>query len=151
MIENSHFTEMYSLDFERDAALMSHMGEENWKIAGKDKPIKLIDRPLDIGDLENPPTPIYSAEPGVSTLVSLVAVEGENYYLAAVRGNVLDNPDISGIPMNYSFFKPDNGIKESMDNWLRNGGTHHQVMFTGDHIRKLKIFCNILGIKFISV
>ena len=61
MIGNPHFTEMYSMDFEKDAVLMSHMGEGNWKVARKDRPIKLVDRPLDIGDLENPPTPIYQA------------------------------------------------------------------------------------------
>ena len=50
------------------------MGEGNWKIARKDRPIRLIDRPLEIGGLENPPTLVFSAQPGPATLVSLVSL-----------------------------------------------------------------------------
>ena len=151
MIDDPHFTEMYSLDFERDAALMSHMGEGNWKIARKDRPIRLIDRPLDIGDMENPPTPVYSAEPGIATLVTLVPVEGDFYRLVISVGNVLDIGEIPNIPMNYSFFKPDTGIRKCMDRWLEFGGTHHQVMFRGNHVRKLEMLGRILDIECVIV
>ncbi|MHB8276883.1 MAG: L-arabinose isomerase family protein [Candidatus Humimicrobiaceae bacterium] len=151
LIENPHFTEMYSLDFEKDAAMMSHMGEGNWKIARKDRPVKLIDRPLDIGDLENPPTLIFSGEPGTAVITTLVAIEGDKYRLVVSKGENLDTEEIPGIPMNYTFFKPDTGIKRSMEEWLRNGGTHHQVMFLGDPRRKLKILCDILDIEYIEV
>lgn len=143
-----HFTEMYSLDFGRDAALMSHMGEGNWKVARKDRPVKLIDRPLDIGDRDNPPTPIFSIQPGTATLASLVAVEGEYYRMVVSIGEILDSNEISGIPMNYSFFRPYNGIRESMDNWLALGGTHHEVLFLGDQTRRLQMFCEILNIEY---
>ncbi|MDR1481179.1 MAG: hypothetical protein LBI74_00965 [Synergistaceae bacterium] len=151
LIGDPHFTEMYSLDFVRDAALMSHMGEGNWKIARRDRPIRLIDRPLDIGNMENPPTPIYSAQPGVSTLVTLAPLSGDCYRMLISRGTVLDTEEIKGIPMNYSFFKPDAGVRKSMDDWLKYGGTHHQIMFTGDHSRRLRMFCEILGIECIEV
>jgi len=151
LIENPHFTEMYSLDFEKDAAMMSHMGEGNWKIARKDRPIKLIDRPLDIGELENPPTLIFSGEPGIAVITTLVAIEGDKYRLVVSKGENLDTEEIPGIPMNYTFFKPDTGIKRSMEAWLRNGGTHHQVMFLGDPRRKLNMLCDILNIEYIEV
>lgn len=151
MIGDPHFTEMYSLDFGRDSAMMSHMGEGNWKIARKDRPVKLIDRPLDIGDRENPPTAVFSAQPGTATLVSLVSIEGESYRLIVSRGTILDTEEIPNIPMNYSFFKPETGVKKCMDKWLRYGGTHHQVMFLGDHVRKFEMLCNILKIEFVEV
>ncbi|MCL6439584.1 MAG: hypothetical protein K6T51_13330, partial [Rubrobacteraceae bacterium] len=37
----AHFTEMYALDYERDAILMSHMGEGNWRIARDDEKPRL--------------------------------------------------------------------------------------------------------------
>jgi len=150
LVGNPHFTEMYSLDFGRDAALMSHMGEGNWKIARKDRPIRLIDRPLDIGDLHNPPTPVYSAQPGRATLISLVAVKGEDYRLVVSKGAILDTEESPGIPMNHSFFKPDTGIRRSMDAWLEYGGTHHQVMFLGDHARRFRMLCNIARIEYVE-
>jgi len=149
--ENPHFTEMYSLDYERDATMLSHMGEGNWKVARKDRPVRLIDRPLDIGDRDNPPTPVFSGEPGEATIISLVAVEGENYRLVSSLGTVLDTAEIPGMLMNYTFFKPNTGVRASMDGWLKNGGTHHQVMFAGDQTRKFKMLCAMLNIEFIEV
>ncbi len=67
MIGDAHFSEMYAMDWELDSVLISHMGEGNWKIARKDRPVRLIDRPLGIGRLDNPPTPVFSAEPGAAT------------------------------------------------------------------------------------
>ena len=151
LIGNPHFTEMYSLDFGRDACLFAHMGEGNWKIARKDRPVLLIDRPLDIGNKDNPPTPIFSAEVGTTTVASLVAMSGDKYRLVAMRGEVLDTQIIAGIPMNHTFFKPDSGVKSAMDGWLKYGGTHHQVMWSGDHLDRLEQLCNIWGIEFVIV
>ena len=83
MIGAAHFSEMYAMDWELDSVLISHMGEGNWKIARRDRPVRLIDRALGIGGLENPPTPVFSAEPGVATVAALVPLEGD---LPARRG-----------------------------------------------------------------
>ncbi len=151
MIGDPHFTEMYSLDFGRDAAMLSHMGEGNWKVARKDRGVTLIDRPLDIGGLDNPPTPKFNVEPGTATLISLVAVEGEQYQLIVSKGTILDTEELLTVPMNHAFFKPDSGIKKAMDAWLANGGTHHEVLFLGDYTRRFELLCRILDIKFIRV
>jgi len=49
-------------------ALLSHMGEGNWKVARTDEPVRLIDRPLGIGGLDNPPTVLFRIQPGPATL-----------------------------------------------------------------------------------
>ena len=152
LVGDSHFTEMYSLDFGRDACMFSHMGEGNWKVARKDRPIKLIDRPLDIGDKDNPPTPVFSAEPGFATIASLVPISGDYMRLVVMRGEVIDdNHEIPGIPMNYTFYKPEIGVKAAMDKWLRFGGTHHQVLWLGDQTRKLEMLCDILDIEYTEI
>lgn len=151
MIGDPHFTEMYSLDFEKDSALMSHMGEGNWKIARKDRGIKLIDRELEIGGLDNPPTLVFSAEPGPATMVSLVTLEGEKYRLVVARGEVLDTEELEGVPMPYFHFRPETGIRKCMDSWLKYGGTHHQVLFLGDQTRKWRMLCDILDIEYVEV
>lgn len=151
MIGDSHFTEMYSLDFKRDACLLSHMGEGNWKVARKDRPVKLIDRPLDLGGLDNPPTPVFAGEVGVATVASLVNVRGDQFRMLIMRGENLDEPLIPGIPMNHTFFKPDIGIKKAMDKWLQFGGTHHEIMWIGDHVEALKKLCNIMEIEIVEI
>jgi L-arabinose isomerase len=151
LAENPHFTEMYSLDFGKDAAMLSHMGEGNWKVARKDRGVTLIDRPLDIGDVENPPTPKFNVEPGKATLLSLVSVVGEQYRLIASQGTILDTEELKDVPMNHAFFKPDSGIRKAMDEWLKYGGTHHEVLFLGDVRSRFQALCRILEIEYVEV
>lgn len=146
-----HFTEMYSLDFERDSALMSHMGEGNWKIARKDRPIRLIDRELEIGGLSNPPTVVFSAQPGPATIASLVSLAGKGYRLVASEGEILDTPELPAVPMPCFHFRPKAGIREAMDNWLLAGGTHHQALHLGHHARRWRMLAGILGIEYTEV
>lgn len=80
-IANPYLAKIYFIIFGKDAVELRHMGEGNWKVARKDRGVTLIDRPLDIGDLENPPTPRFNVEPGEATLASLAALEGEQYRL----------------------------------------------------------------------
>ena len=151
LIGDPHFTEMYSLDYKKDTALMSHMGEGNWKIARKDRPVKLINRELEIGSLENPPTPVFSAQPGVSTMVSLASIQGDCFRLIISRGEILDTETLEDVPMPYFHFKPDTGIRACMNGWLSSGGTHHQILFLGDHVRRWQILTGILGIESVVV
>ncbi|PAU95867.1 arabinose isomerase [Aliifodinibius salipaludis] len=148
---DAHFTEMYAMDFKRKSMLMSHMGEGNWKVARKDEPVRLANRELGIGDLNNPPTTVFRVEPGPATIVSLVHLEGEEFRLVVAQGEVLDSQKYPTIEMPYFHFKPDSGVRDCNDAWLKAGGTHHQTLLLGDQRQKWKMLCNILGIEYIEV
>ena len=148
---HAHFTEMYAMDFKRKSMLMSHMGEGNWKVARKDEPIRLANRELGIGDLNNPPTTVFRAEPGPATIVSLVHLVGEKFRVVAAQGDILDSQKYPTIEMPYFFFKPDSGLRKCNDNWLKAGGTHHQTLLLGDHRRKWEMLCRILNIEYVEV
>lgn len=149
--ENAHFTEMYAMDFKKGSMLMSHMGEGNWKISRKDKPVRLANRRLDIGNLNNPPTAVFMAEPGPATMVSLVALKGEQFRLVVSFGEILDTEQVNTIEMPYFHFKPSTGLRAANDGWLKAGGTHHQTLLLGDHRNKWKLLTNILGIEYVEV
>lgn len=148
---DAHFTEMYAMDFERGSMLMSHMGEGNWKVARQDEPVRLVNRELGIGDLNNPPTTVFRVEPGPATTVSLVHVVGEQFRLVVAQGEVMDSQKYPTIEMPYFHFKPDSGLRACNDAWLKAGGTHHQTLLQGDQRRKWQMLCRILGIEYIEV
>jgi L-arabinose isomerase len=148
MLGDAHFSEMYAMDWELDSVLISHMGEGNWRIARRDRPVRLIDRPLGIGGLQNPPTPVFSAEPGVATTAALVPVEGEFYRLIVGRGEVLDTPELPKVEMHYFHFRPDRGMETFMDDWLRLGGPHHFVTNLGDHVASWRRFAELLDLDY---
>jgi L-arabinose isomerase len=148
MLGEAHFSEMYAMDWELDSVLISHMGEGNWKVARPDQPVRLIDRPLGIGGLDNPPTPVFSAAPGPATAAALIPIEGEYYRLLVANGEVLDTPELPNVEMHYFHFRPAQGMEPFMDEWLRYGGPHHFVTTLGDGTGRWRRFAELLELEY---
>jgi L-arabinose isomerase len=151
LIGETQFTEMYAMDFSRDAFLMSHMGEGNWALAREDRPVKLIKRPLGIGGLGDPPTFLFQYRVGAATLATLVALGDERFRLLVSEGEVLDTDELPGLEMPYGFFKPDSGLQNCIDAWLRSGGPHHQVLNLGRRAAEWHLFGQAAGIEVVLV
>jgi L-arabinose isomerase len=147
LLGDAHFTEMYAMDFPSDSILMSHMGEGNWRIARRDRKVRLIKRPLGIGGLADPPTFLFQYAPGPATLATLVSLGGERFRLLVCEGEVLDTEELPSLEMPYGHFRPDSGVRVCMDAWLRHGGPHHQVMHLGRRLETWRVFCELAGIE----
>jgi len=148
---DAHFSELYAMDWERDSVLVSHMGEGNWRIARGDRPIRLIDRPLGIGRLDNPPTPVFGAEPGPATTAALVQIDGREMRLVVGYGDVLDTPELPKVEMHHFHFRPDAGMERFMDRWLALGAPHHFVTNLGDHRRRWRAFAEQLALEHVEI
>jgi L-arabinose isomerase len=148
LIGTAHFSEMYAMDWDLDSVLISHMGEGNWKIARSDRPVRLIDRPLGIGRLDNPPTPVFSAEPGPATSAALVPLDGELYRLVVGHGEVLDTPELPKVEMHYFHFRPERGMETFMNDWLALGGPHHFVINLGEHAGRWRRLAELLDLDY---
>jgi L-arabinose isomerase len=151
LIGETQFTEMYAMDFPRDAFLMSHMGEGNWALARDDRPVRLIKRPLGIGGLDDPPTFLFQYRVGAATLATLVALGGESFRLVVAEGEVLDTDELPELEMPYGFFRPDSGVRSCADAWLRSGGPHHQVLNLGRRANEWRLFGEAAGIEVVLV
>jgi L-arabinose isomerase len=151
LIGDAHFSEMYAMDWELDSLLISHMGEGNWKIARSDRPVRLIDRELGIGRLDNPPTPVFSAQPGPATTAALVPLEGEYWRLVVGRGEVLDTPELPKVEMHYFHFRPHQGMEPFMDEWLRLGAPHHFVLNLGEHTTRWQRLAELLDLEYVEI
>jgi L-arabinose isomerase len=151
MIGDAHFSEMYAMDWELDSVLISHMGEGNWRLARADRPIRLIDRELGIGGLDNPPTPVFSAQPGPATTAAMVSLEGDYFRLVVGRGEVLDTPELPNVEMHYFHFHPEQGMEPFMDEWLRHGGPHHFVTNLGEHAPRWRRFAELLDLEYVEI
>jgi L-arabinose isomerase len=148
MIGEAHFSEMYAMDWERGSVLISHMGEGNWRIARADRPVRLIDRPLGIGGLDNPPTPVFMAQPGPATTAALIPLAAGRYRLLVAHGEVLDTPELPKVEMHHFHFRPDAGMEQFMDGWLRLGGPHHFVLNLGDHIGRWRRLAELAQLEY---
>ncbi len=141
------FTEMYAMDFKEQAILMCHAGESNWNIARKEKKPRLIDKVFNEGGLDNPPTPLFTPEPGPCTIVSFAPVMGDKFRMLVCDGDIIDKEDLNGCEMPYLFFKPKCGMEHCVETWLKNGGTHHEIVTAGKTSACWKMLAQMLGIE----
>ena len=148
LLGETQFTEMYAMDFPSDSILMSHMGEGNWRLAREDRPVRLIKRPLGIGGLDDPPTFLFQYRTGPATLATLIALGGERFRLLVSEGEVLDTDELPHLEMPYGQFRPDSGLRDCMDSWLRLGGPHHQVLNPGRQAQAWRSFSELAGLEF---
>jgi len=151
LLGDTQFTEMYAMDFPSDSILMSHMGEGNWALARPDRPVRLIKRPLGIGGLDDPPTFLFQYATGPVTLATLVSLGGERFRLVVSEGEILDTEELPALEMPYGFFRPDSGLRDCMNAWLRLGGPHHQVLNPGRRAEAWRTFCELAGLEFAAV
>jgi L-arabinose isomerase len=149
--QDANFTEMYTMDFAKKAIIFCHAGEGNWATHRKDMKVRLIDRYLGEGGLENPPTHIFTPEVGRATLTSLAYKGNGKYKLVLAMGDMLPKSDLIGCEMPYFFWRPDAGIENCVEGWLRQGGTHHEVINLGDVRNRWKMLCNMLGVEFVEI
>ena len=147
LIGEANFSELYAMDFELDSVLVSHMGEGNPRVARGDRPVRLIDRELGIGGLGNPPTLVFSAQPGPATTAALVQLEGESVRLLVGHGEVLDTPELPNVEMPYFHFRPYAGVKDFMDGWLSLGGPHHFVTNLGEQGERWRRLAELLDVE----
>ncbi len=148
---DGNFTEMYTMDYEKKAIIFCHAGEGNWSTHRKDMKVRLIDRYLGEGGLENPPTLMFTPQYGPATLTSLVSVNGNQFRLLVATGEMLPKSDLKRCEMPYFFWRPDAGIENCVEGWVKNSGTHHEVINLGNVARRWEMLAKMLGIEVVRI
>ncbi len=147
----ANFSEMYMMDLKREAILFCHAGEGNWKTCRTDSKPYLMNRVMDEGGLDNPPTLIFTPRPGRAQVMSLVHISGTRFRLVYAKGKILDEHGLKKIDMPYMFFRPDTGVSSCVRAWLEAGGTHHETVVPGDQEARIRMLCRMLQIEFCPV
>jgi L-arabinose isomerase len=97
--------------------------------------------------VDDPPTFLFQYRTGPATVATLAAVGGERFRLVVAEGEVLDSDELPALEMPYGLFRPDTGVRQCMDAWLRSGGPHHQVLNPGRQAAAWRLFCEATGIE----
>ncbi|MDR1692905.1 MAG: hypothetical protein LBR72_06055, partial [Oscillospiraceae bacterium] len=145
------FTEMYAMDHRLNALCFCHAGEGNYGIARKGGKPRLIDKVFLEGGLGNPPTFVFTPEPGPATVVALGDMGGGRFRLLCSAGEILDKDDLARCEMPYFFFRPKTGAVPCVERWLELGGPHHEAFNPGDTSARWKMLCSMLDIEFYPV
>ncbi len=147
----ANFSEMYMMDFQREALLLCHQGEGNWRCCRRDRRPYLKNRVLSEGGLSNPPTPIFTPEPGRACVLSLTHVSGRHFRLLCAPGEIVETEELHHVDMPYMFFRPDTGIRACITRWLEQGGTHHEAVVRGDCLPRIRLLCKLLNVELVEL
>ena len=143
----ANFTEMFSMDFAGNSALMMHMGEGNWKMAREDEPIRVLRSDMGLVSLRVAPLLLtFSLAPGDATLVSLTTLADGRFKLVAAEGQVVDFPYIAGLARPHYKFRPDGDLGDFLTRFSLEGGSHHQAMAYGRWAGTVTRVAALLGV-----
>ena len=53
--------------------------------------------------------------------------------------------------MPYFFWRPDSGVTNCIRGWLKNGGTHHEVISLGDVSTRWQMLCDMWDVEYVQV
>jgi L-arabinose isomerase len=148
----ANFTEMFSMDFAGNAALMMHMGEGNWRMARRDEPVHLLHSALGLVQVRFSPLLLaFSLEPGAVTLVSLTTTRNGRLKLVATEGEVPDFPYVSSLMRPHFKFRPEDDLRAFLSRFSKEGGSHHQALAYGRWASTVEKVAGILGIEYARV
>ena len=143
----ANFTEMFTMDFAHNAALMMHMGEGNWKMARNDEPIHMLRSTLGLVPVEKDPLLLaFSLEPGEVTLVSLTTVARGKLKFVVAEGQILDFPYIPDLGRPHYKFQPDGELTDFLTRFSMAGGSHHQAIAYGRWAHTVEKIAALLSI-----
>lgn len=133
------FTEMYTMDFENNAVLNSHMAECNWRMARKDRKPRLVRRQFSLAESAPFAFLHFALEPGEVTLCDLTMTSDGRFHFITLECRVADFPATLGLDrpnFKLSFIRD---IREVVTEYSRLGGSHHLNLVYGRQARRFRL------------
>ena len=143
----ANFTEMFTMDFEANAFVMAHMGEGNYRMARRDRPVRLMRNPFSMVRLAYAPASLsFAMEPGEATIVSLTTGPQGRLRLVVSEGEVLDFAPLPGANNPQTKFAPRRPLREFLTEFSLAGGSHHQALAYGSHSATIERIAELLDL-----
>lgn len=148
--EDTTFVEMFCPNWRDGYVFLGHMGEYNLRIAAE-TPV-MVERPFEFTDSGNPFGLMASMKKGKATLVNLAPLGEGNYTLTAISGEMLPAPVNSDFrDLVNGWFKPDCRLEKMLEEYSRNGGTHHSAVVYNVTPEAIRPLADHFGWKFVTI
>ena len=149
----ANFTEMFSMDFAGNAALMMHMGEGNWRMARQDEPVHLLRSTLGLVELRFAPLLLaFSLEPGDGDAGQPDdAGRRPAEIRRRPRAQVADFRYVPDLGRPHYKFRPAGDLGDFLTRFSLEGGSHHQALAYGRWAGTVEKLARLLGIEYARV
>ncbi len=147
----TNFTEMYTMDFNNNSVLDSHMAEGNWRMARRDRKPRLLKREFTLAECKPFASLAFSLEPGAITLFNLTLTADRQFHFITLAAEVADFPPLESLEIpNFKIaFRRD--IRAILNEYSLIGGTHHLSLAYGDHRTRFRYLAKILDCQYSDI
>ena len=145
------FLENYTMDFKKDAMLLSHEGVGNPLLADDPRNVELLPSIYYTGVNGRGLSFKYAYKAGDFTLISLIPLMTDHWRLVATEGAALPMQarDITSPQM---MFRYGSGtVGDYAQKWCAAGPSHHIIGAYGHHAAKLAKLARMMDIEFVAV
>lgn len=136
----SNFTEIYTVDYEQNLMVMTHMQECNPALARKDRKIRLVRKEFWAPGIKPYVGMHFTLEPGQVTLCNLTTDRQGNFYCIVFEAEIMDRPPFKNLDIPHWVVKLQEPVGDFLTSYSRAGGTHHLAAVPGKRasaVRKL--------------
>ncbi|NLX98300.1 MAG: hypothetical protein GXY83_19250 [Rhodopirellula sp.] len=147
------FSEIFTVDFQGNGLLLSHMGEANVAMARQDRRIPLLARPKPITRTRGRQlASATSFEPGPATLAALTLGPAQRWRLLAARMRIEDFGPLPGMPVPHSKLSPhDADVRDWLTAYAKAGGPHHNALCFGNATGNIRALARLLDADYCEV
>lgn len=146
------FSEIFTVDFEHNAVLMSHMGEANAAMARRGQPVPLVARPKPIAPiLGRQLALVVGLEPGPATLCALTLGPKSRWRLIASRVEVEDFGPLPSLCVPHWKVRPEGDVRDWLTAYAKAGGPHHNALCFGDARPRIRALARLLDADYCEV
>jgi L-arabinose isomerase len=146
------FTEVFTIDFAGNGALLSHMGEANVAMARRDRRVPLVARPQPITRTQGRQLALVTCfEPGPATLCALTLGPQDRWRLIASRVVIKDFGPVPEMVVPHSKVTSPADVRAWLTAYARSGGPHHQAICFGDARPRLRMAARLMDADYFEV
>ncbi len=121
----ANFTEIYTVDYRRNRAVMTHMQECNPAMARQDRKIRLVRKKMWITGCEDYPGMHFTLEPGPVTLAAFTADADGCFKYVTFRGRIVDMKPFANFLQPHWVLETEMPIDSLLAEYSMAGGPHH--------------------------
>lgn len=147
------FSEVFSVDFEGNGLLMSHMGEANVAMARGDRKVRLVAKSKPLVPIRGRQLSLATTlEPGPATLAALTIGPERRWRLIASRMQIEDFGPLSTMEVPHFKLSPHNvDVRDWLTAYAMASGPHHNAICFGDARARISAVADILDIEYCEV
>lgn len=147
------FSEVFTVDFEGNSLLMSHMGEANVDMARRDHKVRLLAKQKPLVPIRGRQLSLATTlEPGPATLAALTIGPQRRWRLIASRMQVEDFGPLPTMDVPHFKLAPLNtDIRDWLTAYAMAAGPHHNAICFGDARERIRAVAELLDVDYCEV